>query len=439
MMGLLSDGVRLQTSSQGKVLDCMNQLMLRRRIFHSRLVASLCLGLMLPCAFARGLVAQQQATKASDKHGQAKQELWDYADQLRMSGDDPANPGPLAHLSSSMRPKAVHAAMRKVADWQLARVQNDYSRDWTFATLYLGMLAAYDTLHDPRYREFVRGEGEHYDWTLGPRKAHADDQAVGQSYLWFYAHDHDPKQIAAMRAQFDEVSKLPDDPAKPVWWWCDALFMAPPAWAQLSAVTHDGAFLDYMNREWHITANLLWDPQEHLFFRDKTYFDKREKNGQKIFWSRGNGWVIAGMARVLSFMPVNDPRRPFYVEKFRQMAERLKSLQGKDGLWRPGLLDAADYPYPENSGSAFFIYAMAWGVRNGILSAKEFRPVIARGWRGLVAHIYADGRLGSIQPIGAAPGAYGPGASYVFGTGAFLMAGEQVAELDHPSARAAGK
>ncbi|HVC48149.1 MAG TPA: glycoside hydrolase family 88 protein [Terracidiphilus sp.] len=350
--------------------------------------------------------------------------------ERQMSGDDPANPGPLAHLSGSLRPKAVRAAMRKVADWQLARVQDQYSRDWTFATLYIGMLAASETLHDARYSDYVRREDEHYVWTLGPRKIHADDQIIGQSYLWFYARDHDPKQIAQMRAQFDEVSKLPDDPAKPVWWWCDALFMAPPTWTELAAVTHDGAYIDYMDREWHITSNLLWDPQEHLFFRDATFLDKREKNGQKIFWSRGNGWVIAGIARVLTFLPENDPRRPFYVEKFRQMAEKLRTLQGKDGLWRPGLLDAAAYPYPEDSGSAFFVYAMAWGMRSGILSPKEFRPVVARGWRGLIAHIYEDGRLGSTQPIGSEPGAYGPGASYVFGTGAFLMAGSEIVEMD---------
>ncbi|MGB6973751.1 MAG: glycoside hydrolase family 88 protein [Terracidiphilus sp.] len=351
-------------------------------------------------------------------------------EERRMSGDDPVNPGPLAHLSGSLRPGAVGAAMRKVADWQLARVENDYSQDWTFATLYIGMLDASETLHDARYSDLVRREDEHYDWTLGPRKIHADDQIIGQSYLWFYSRDHDPKQIAQMRAQFDEVSKLTDDPAKPVWWWCDALFMAPPTWTQLSAVTHDSKYIDYMDREWHITSNLLWDPEEHLFFRDATFFDKREKNGQKIFWSRGNGWVIAGLARVLTFMPENDPRRLFYVEKFRQMAEKLRTLQGKDGLWRPGLLDAADYPYPEVSGSAFFVYATAWGVRNGILSAKEYRPVVARGWRGLVAHIYKDGRLGSTQPIGAAPGAYSPAASYVFGTGAFLMAGSEIVEMD---------
>lgn len=352
-------------------------------------------------------------------------------DQPAVAGDAPENPGPLAsHLSTEMNPAAVKAAMSKVADWQLARVKESFSQDWTYAALYLGMLAASDTLHDSRYLNYVSGVSDHYHWTLGPRETHADDQAIGQSYLWLYTKHPDPSRLAPLQKQFDEVMLIPDDPQKPVWWWCDALFMAPPVWAQLSSVTHQQKYLDYMDREWKTTASLLWDPQEHLFFRDNTYFDKHEKNGKKVFWSRGNGWVMGGLVRLLTFLPPDDPRRPFYENKFREMAERVRSLQGEDGPWRPGLLDASDYPYPENSGSAFFVYATAWGINHGLLDRAQYLPVVKRGWSGLVAHIYQDGRFGSIQPIGAAPDAYTPGSSYVFGTGAFLLAGSEVAVVD---------
>jgi len=346
------------------------------------------------------------------------------------AGDAPQDPGPLASgLLGNMTHISVKAAMRKVADWQVARVEDEASQDWTFATLYLGFLEASNALHEPRYMEHVKAVAENFHWTLGPRKTHADDQAIGQSYLWLYSHYPDPQHLAPLRQQFDQVMQGPDDPEKPVWWWCDALFMAPPVWAHLFAINHEEKYLATMDREWHITANLLWDPEEHLFFRDKSYLDKREKNGKKVFWSRGNGWVMGGLAQVLTYMPPNDPRRPFYVEKFRQMAEKIRSLQSEDGLWRPGLLDPAAYPYPEVSGSAFFVYAMAWGVHHALLDHAQYRPAIERGWSGLVKHIYADGRLGSIQPIGAAPGAYTPGSSYVFGVGAFLLAGSEVNQL----------
>lgn len=346
-------------------------------------------------------------------------------------GDSPENPGPFATgISGSIRAEDVKKVMRKVADWQLSRVQDQFSQDWTFATLYLGFLEASDALKEPRYERSVRQIAEHFKWTLGPRETHADDQAIGQSYLWLYAKEPSAEKIEPLQHQFDAVMQKADDPKKPVWWWCDALFMAPPVWTQLAAVTHDKKYVEYMDREWHITSDLLWDPENHLFFRDDSYFDKREKNGKKVFWSRGNGWVMGGLVRVLGYLPDDDPRRPFYVEKLRAMAEEVKALQGEDGLWRPGLLDASDYPYPEVSGSAFFVYALAWGVHHHVLDREQYLPVVRRGWRGLVSHVYQDGRLGSIQPIGAAPGAYQPGSSYVFGTGAFLLAGSELVRMD---------
>jgi rhamnogalacturonyl hydrolase YesR len=205
--------------------------------------------------------------------------------------------------------------------------------------------------------------------------------------------------------------------------------MAPPVWAGLARETKQQNYLDYMDREWKVTASLLWDPQEHLFFRDSSYLNQREKNGRKVFWSRGNGWVMAGIVRTLDEMPSKDPRRPFYLAKFKEMAAVVASIQGEDGLWRPGLLDAADYPNPEISGSSFFVYAMAWGIDHHVLDKKVYLPVVERGWRGTVKHIYADGRLGDVQPIGAAPGAYTPSSSYVFGTGAFLLAGSEVEQI----------
>jgi rhamnogalacturonyl hydrolase YesR len=344
-------------------------------------------------------------------------------------GDTLDNPPPLANLSSAFEPKAIRAAMREVGDWELERSQPYFSQDWTFAALYAGFMAAAKTLPKPRYEGAMLEVGNKFDWKLGPRLIHADDQAIGQTYLELYGDHHEARMIAPTRNQFDALMKAPDDLEKPVWWWCDALFMAPPVWARLSRATGEKSYLDYMDREWWITSNLLYDPQEHLFFRDASYLQKYEANGKKLFWSRGNGWVMAGVARVLEEMPENYPTRPKYVEQYRQMAARVASLQGADGLWRSGLLDADAYPLPEVSGSAFFVYSLAWGVNHGILDRATYLPVVQKGWKGLVSHIYVDGRLGSIQPIGAAPGDFKPSSSYVYGVGAFLLAGSEVDRL----------
>jgi rhamnogalacturonyl hydrolase YesR len=349
-------------------------------------------------------------------------------------GDQPAVAVPLAmDVSGKLTHRAVRHALRKVADWQLLRAEPDFDQDWTYAAMYAGFMAVPDAAGGKKYREAMLRMSKKFDWQPGPRLAHADDQAIGQTYLELYQRFHDPAMLAPIRARMDAVMQLPDsqfpDPNKPLWWWCDALFMAPPVLAKLSTITGDGKYLDFMDREWGITTHLLYDPKTHLYYRDATFLGKHEANGSGLFWSRGNGWVMAGLARVLTEMPADYPARAKYVTQFKEMAAEIACLQGNDGLWRPGLLDPSSYPLPEVSGSAFYVYALAYGVESGILDRATYLPVVEKGWAGLVAHIYEDGRLGCIQPIGAAPGDYTATASYVFGTGAFMLAGSEVDRL----------
>jgi unsaturated rhamnogalacturonyl hydrolase len=348
-------------------------------------------------------------------------------------GDQPAVALPLAtDVSGKLTHRDVRHAIRKVADWQLQRAEPDFDQDWTYAAMYAGFMAV-PAAGGKKYREAMVRMGKKFDWQPGPRPTHADDHAIGQTYLALYQHHHDPAMLAPIRASMDALVQLPDsqfsDPNKPLWWWCDALFMAPPVLAKLSTITGDRKYLDYMDREWWITSNLLYDPKTHLFYRDATFLGKHEANGSGLFWSRGNGWVMAGLVRVLTEMPADYSTRAKYITQFKEMAAEIASLQGSDGLWRPGLLDAAAYPLPEVSGSAFNVYALAYGVNTGILDRATYLPVIEKAWAGLVSHIYEDGRLGCIQPIGAAPGDYTATASYVFGTGAFMLAGSEVDRL----------
>jgi unsaturated rhamnogalacturonyl hydrolase len=349
-------------------------------------------------------------------------------------GDQPAVALPLAtDVSGKLTHRAVRHAISKVADWQLKRAQADFDQDWTYAALYAGFMSVPDAAGGKKYREAMLRMSKRFDWQPGPRLPHADDQAIGQTYLELYRRFHDPAMLAPIGTRMDAVMQLPDsqfpDPNKPLWWWCDALFMAPPVLAELSTITGDRKYLDFMDRQWDITTKLLYDTKVHLYYRDATFLGKHEANGSGLFWSRGNGWVMAGLARVLTEMPSDYPTRAKYITEFKEMAAEIASLQGSDGLWRPGLLDAAAYPLPEVSGSAFYVYALAYGVDHNILDRATYLPVIEKAWAGLVSHIYADGRLGCIQPIGAAPGDYTATASYVFGTGAFMLAGSEVDRL----------
>ena len=343
-------------------------------------------------------------------------------------GDQPSDPGPLAtDLSPALHSKQIRVAMRKVADWELQRVHaQPPSRAWDFGALDIGLMAASRTLHDPRYSQYVASVGEHFGWKLERTTYPANDFAIAQAFIEVYRSSHKEEQVAPLRRQFDDAVALLNDPEKPAWWWCDALFMAPAAGVQLSDITGDDTYNAYVDREWGKTEKALYDRQKHLFSRDVNYLNKREKNGEKIFWSRGNGWVMAGTVRVLATLPSDDPLRPHYVALLREMAAEVASIQGSDGLWRPGLLDAASYPLPEVSGSAFFTYAIAWGINHRMLDAEKYLPVVEKAWSGMLTHVYQDGRLGSIQPIGEAPADYTPSSSYNFGVGAFLLAGSEV-------------
>jgi unsaturated rhamnogalacturonyl hydrolase len=365
-------------------------------------------------------------------------------DDSREFGSDPDNPGPLAkNLSPAIKPAPVAAAMRKVADWQLAQSQQYFTvidkarmldgRIWTWSVLYAGFMAASSSLGDTKYRDDMEQVGKAYNWELRSKVPGADDQSLAQTYLELYLLEKQPDQIAPTRTALDAVLAAPrvelGSNQKIAWWWCDALFMAPPVWARMYAATGDPKYIGYLDQEFAKTSQLLYDPQAHLYSRDATFIDAKEKNGQKMFWSRGEGWVMGGLARMLEYLPKDDPARAKYVLQLQQMAAAVAKIQGSDGLWRAGLLDPQAYGEPEISGSALMTFGMAWGINNGILDRKTYTPVVTKAWAGMLKHIYADGRLGDIQQTGAQPSTFKPSASYNYGVGGFLLAGSEIYKM----------
>ena len=334
-----------------------------------------------------------------------------------------------------MEPSAIRAAMRKVADWQLDRSQPYFDRIWTWSALYAGFMAASPTLHDRKYREAMEAMAEKFHWELRSRVPNADDQSLAQTYLELDLLQPAPKKIAPTREALDrllsgQTAAIPANQAKIPWWWCDSLFMAPPVWSRMYSATHDVKYLNYLDQHWWETSKLLYDQNRHLYYRDITFLHKTGQRGQPVFWSRGNGWVMAGIARTLEYMPADEPNRARYERQLREMAAAVAAIQDKrSGLWHSDMLDPQDYPQPETSGSALITFALAWGVNQGMLDRATYRPVIAKAWRGLVSQIYADGRLGNIQQTGPAPAHYLPSSSYTYGVGAFLLAGAQVEQF----------
>ena len=314
--------------------------------------------------------------------------------------------------------------------------------DWVGAAMWAGYADLSHVAGNAAARQAVEQVGQAVQWTpiFSKNKPYfADDLCIGQVFLDLYAAKKDPEILAPTRTRLDAVAdyiltKEPDDdPASSAnqltWWWCDALFMAPPVHARLTEITHDPKYLEAMDKEWWRTAALLYDPQEHLFFRDKRFLHALTKHGKKMFWSRGNGWVFAGLARTLEHMPRDFPTRPKYAEVFSQMAAKLADLQQPDGTWRPSLLDPEEFPDSEASGTALDCFAFAWGINHGLLDRKTYLPVATKAWAALLAARRPDGLLGYVQGVADRPKRVSADGTRFYATGAFLMAATQLAPL----------
>jgi len=342
-----------------------------------------------------------------------------------------------APFSGDIEPRAILRVMTAAADWQLAHPSSHDPWDWTQAAFYTGVMAFTRVTDDGKYVAAMRTMGEKNLWRPGLRPGHADDYAVIATYAKLYQVDRDPKMLKPAIALFNFLTSRKYD--EPLAWgnaietrelaWCDALFMGPPALAAMTAATNDKRYIDLANRLWWKTTEYLYDKEEHLYFRDSRYFEPREPNGKKVFWSRGNGWVIAGLVRVLEDMPEDYPDRPKYLTLYREMAAKVAAVQGIDGYWRASLLDPVSLPNPETSGTGFFVYAFAWGVNRGVLDRATFEPVVRGGWAAMARAVRADGMLGWVQRIGDKPGATSADTTEVYGVGALLLAGTEVHRL----------
>jgi len=363
-----------------------------------------------------------------------------------------ASRGDLAAPSASpplplITPAAVLSVMERVADWQLANPSTRWEPTlWTQATFYTGAMALAGISPSPRFHEAMMKMAGTSGWKLcdyHKSPYDADDHCIGQVYAELYLRHRDPKMLAAMIDRFEFVLAHPKDdnlnfdqilnPSRRDYWsWCDALFMGPPAWVRLSAATGKNAYLEFAVEKWWKTSGFLYDAEEHLYYRDSTYFTRREANGKKVFWSRGNGWVMGGLVRVLQFLPAKHPARPRFVRQFQEMADRVLTCQQADGLWHASLLDPASYPLKETSGSGFFTYALAWGVNQGLLDRAKFEPAVRKAWQALVDCVSPEGRLTNVQPVGGSPRLFDENATEVYGVGAFLLAGSEVYRMVAP-------
>ena len=309
--------------------------------------------------------------------------------------------------------------------------------------MYMGMMdwaeMAEQLYQDKKYSQFLYTIGRRNGWQPGMRMYHADDICMSQIYVDMYRKYKQPEILYPTFARTQWVMANPPqcdmllDYSKPKtlekWTWCDALFMAPPVYVKLYVLTGDKKYMKFADKEYKDSWRYLYDQEEKLFYRDGRYFAQREKNGSKVFWGRGNGWVLGGLSEILKELPAKDKYRKFYADLFVELCHSVLRCQQSDGYWHASLLDPESYPSPETSSTGFIVYAYAYGVNAGLLPADEFMPAIRKGWKALVDAVEADGKLGYVQPIGADPRHVTREMTEVYGVGAFLLAGHEIYQM----------
>jgi rhamnogalacturonyl hydrolase YesR len=351
--------------------------------------------------------------------------------------------------------KDVLKLAARVADWQLQRMGATQGISshleetlsplaWQKGAFWVGMTRLADATGEKRFREAILAQGRANNWQLGPRVYHADDHVIGQSYLWAARNGAGPQAIAPLKKTFDAILAKPavvhlsfaipkegygGTQCLDRWCWCDALFMAPPALIELSGQTGDQRYTDFAISEFQATTDFLYDPAEKLYFRDSRFFERRDDKGRKQFWSRGNGWVFAGIANMLEALPADHPGRAGLENVFREMAAKLAAIQKPDGYWAPSLLAPEGSP-PETSGTGFHVYGLAWGVKHKLLDEEHYGPAIRNGWAALTRAVAKDGKLGWVQQVSDRPDKVAEEDTQFYGVGAFLLAASAVAALD---------
>jgi rhamnogalacturonyl hydrolase YesR len=320
----------------------------------------------------------------------------------------------------------VLAAIETVNNYWIAANPNPDTNDWTGATYYTGDLAAYDATGQANYLTYAEkwATANGYNLKGGDTTNYANYQAAGQAYIRLYQLTGTATDLTGITTS---VNGMVSSGAVNEWTWIDAINMSMPDFAELGVIDNNPAYFSTMYSLYYYTKNTigLYDPTQSLWWENSTYANT------STYWSRGNGWVFAAHAKVLSVLPQSDTHYDEYLSTFKAQAAALAARQQPGGYWNSDL-GGTDYAGPESSGTAFFLYGIAWGINNGVLDQSRYLPIAEKAWNFLAyTAIQPNGLLGYVEPSASGPGATTATTTEDFGVGAFLLAARQMALMTH--------
>ncbi|MBD5286799.1 MAG: DUF2264 domain-containing protein [Bacteroides sp.] len=353
-----------------------------------------------------------------------------------------------ASAATTKESKAVRDIITKVNDHWQATHPAEHNAFWDEAAYHTGNMEAYSITGNPEWLDYSQKWAEHNEWkgakgtdrskwkyNYGETDDHVlfgDWQICFQTYADLYNILPDDRRIKRAKEVMEYEMSTPQSD---YWWWADGLYMVMPVMTKLNKITGNKKYLDKLYEYVLVSDSIMYDPEEGLYYRDAKYVYPKHKsaNGKKDFWARGDGWVLAGLAKVLKDAPSDWEHRKFFEDKYRKMADAVVACQQPAGYWSRSMYDEEHAPGPETSGTAFFTYGLLWGINNGYLSDPKYLDAAQKGWNYLSkTALQKDGSIGYVQPIGekAIPGqVVDRNSTSNFGTGAFLLAASEYVRM----------
>jgi len=331
------------------------------------------------------------------------------------------------------RPEIL-ALMHRVHAYQIAHpITKPGTRSWMRDTWYTGVMEAWEATRDETFLNDALNWGKQDNWQVGPQALGANRLFCCMTWLQLYLIKHDPAMIEPTIRWLDTPAT--NSPAGAKRWYLDkgkpyvdALYCAE-VFPMLTQITGKREYLTIMRSFFDDISGANWDEESGLYYRDPTFIGKRTAHGKKVFWSRGNGWIFAGIARMLEYLPKDDPERQKYIAIYRRMAAELIKRQSPDGFWRANLDDPEDTPNPESSGTGFFCFGLAWGINQGILDRPTFLPPTKKAYAALVSAVSPEGKVQWGQKIDEKPNEAQRESTHEYVTGIFLLASGEVYKL----------
>lgn len=331
---------------------------------------------------------------------------------------------------SAFIPDSIQASMYRVNDHFLAQKWKRADRNWIRGTYFTGLMAFYQISEDENLLKQAMRWGAKHGWRTGTEWIYpANRMTCVQTYLELYFIQPNDHMIDNSKQVMDKRITNTKEASKQGWDYVDALYVGTPAYIMMSAATGNPGYASYGHRIFKEVCQDLYDEEYHLFYRDNKAKSQQTSTGGKVFWSRGNGWAIASIPRILDYIDEDDPQVDFYTELLQNMAGTLEKYQGENGFWTVNLVDNTDYPAPESSGTAFFTYAIAWGINNGYLDNEQYLPVVNKSWKALYYNVNQNGKVQWGQDVAREPENVSREDSHEYVSGAYLLAASEVYKL----------